>query len=63
MAIGKIYDSEELKRIDAFMSLKDSEFKIADKQKSDLNKNVFTALIAISAIVGIILSINYIIKK
>lgn len=63
MAIGKIYDSEELKRIDAFMSLKDSEFKIAEKQKSDLNKNVFTALIAISAIVGIILSINYIIKK
>jgi hypothetical protein len=63
MAIGKIYDSEELKRIDALLTSKDLSSKMDDKQKADLNKKVFMGLIAISAIVGIILSVNYIIKK
>lgn len=63
MAIGKIYDSEELKRIDVFMSSKDQEMKDSDKKKDTVNKNVYIGLIAISVVVVGIFAVNYIIKK
>lgn len=63
MAIGKIYDSNELKRIDSFMSSTDQKTKDLDNEKSDLKNNVYVGLIIISVVIGSVFAVNYFIKK